>query len=82
MYSGSVSVTAWTGFSDEEHAYAFEAEHPILKSPGGINTISICVATSRTRHGKPVATMASRNALLGTTAGSGMPSSTTYHKFE
>ena len=42
---------------------------PIWNVPGGTKSISICVAVSRTRHGRPVAMMAERSAGSVTTAG-------------
>ena len=60
----------------EEHAYKFDALHPIMKVPPGTNNISIPLEVSRTRHGKPDAVIASRIVVFVTTAAFGVCSNT------
>ena len=64
-----MSVTAWAGTSFAS-ASASPALFPIVNWPGGTSSISMPVDLSRTRHGRPVRTIASRRAASVTTLGS------------
>ena len=72
-------VTVWTGSSEARAAKFTDGEPPMAKEPAGMSSISICVRLSRTRHGRPVARIASRTEAPVTTAGSGAASIVVYH---
>ena len=73
-------VTAWTGFSAaNEQSYSIEALQPMSKVPGGMSTISICVAACRTLQARPVELIAARIVASTTTAAFGAGSSRDAH---
>ena len=56
-----------------------DALHPIMKVPGGTNTISMLLEVSLILHASPLSSIAARRFASVTTAGSGDASKSVAH---